>query len=211
MLIVSATLLLLLKVDDVWQQAGEFGFRPALAQSESKDDAAAAAGKEAGDAEKKMAKDDIAKNAEAMGAKDISDYSAAELKVLQSLAKRREEIDSRNREVQMREAILTATERRIDGKIEELKKLEATIQALIISHDAEAEKRIRSIVKVYENMKPKDAARIFEDLDMTILIDVAERMKEVKMAAVMARMDPEKARTLTVQLATRRQLPATGG
>ena len=73
--------------------------------------------------------------------------------------------------------------------------------------DKEEEAQIKSLVKVYENMKPKDAARIFNRLEMDILLDVVERMKEKKMAPVLAQMSPEKAEALTVELATRRQLP----
>ena len=60
-------------------------------------------------------------------------------------------------------------------------------------------------------MKPKDAARILENLEMDILLGVAERMKETKMAAILAKMDPKKARQVTVQLATSKELPKTGG
>ena len=64
-------------------------------------------------------------------------------------------------------------------------------------------------MKIYENMKPKDAARIFEELDMAILLPVTERMKERKLAAVLAKMNTTKAMTLTTQLAQRRN--AQGG
>ena len=67
---------------------------------------------------------------------------------------------------------------------------------------------MKSLVKVYENMKPKDAARIFEKLDMPVLLQVVERMKEQKLAAVLAEMDPGKAKSVTIELATQHQLPA---
>src|SRR5690606_33127509 len=122
-----------------------------------------------------------------------------------------EELEAREREQQLRENLLRATEQRIDGKIQELKELEARIEALIARHDAQTEENLASLVKVYESMKPKDAARIFEQLEMDILIDVAGRMREAKMAAIMADMDAEKAKQLTVELATGRPLPQTGG
>ena len=74
--------------------------------------------------------------------------------------------------------------------------------------------KVASLVRIYENMKPKDAARIFEELDMDTLLLVAERMKERSLAPIMANMDPGKARDVTVDLARRRQLPepmAAGG
>lgn len=62
-------------------------------------------------------------------------------------------------------------------------------------------------MKIYEAMKPKEAARIFEKLDMPVLLDVVERMKERKASAVLAKMDPTKAKSVTLELAQRRDLP----
>ena len=44
---------------------------------------------------------------------------------------------------------------------------------------------------MYENMKPKDAARIFERLDMKILVDVATEINPRKMADILAQMTPD--------------------
>jgi flagellar motility protein MotE (MotC chaperone) len=55
-------------------------------------------------------------------------------------------------------------------------------------------------------MKPKDAARIFEELEMDTLLPVTERMNERKLAPVMAEMNPAKAKDITEQLATLRQV-----
>jgi hypothetical protein len=61
-------------------------------------------------------------------------------------------------------------------------------------------------VKTYETMKAEDAARIFNKLDRTILVDVASRMKPAKIGAVMAAMEPARAQDLTVQLVRRLKL-----
>ena len=69
--------------------------------------------------------------------------------------------------------------------------------------------------KIYENMKPKEAAKIFEQLDMPILLDVVERMKEQKVSPILAEMEPSKAKTVTTEMAQQRQMPipkpASGG
>jgi len=59
-------------------------------------------------------------------------------------------------------------------------------------------------------MKPKEAGRIFETLDIDTLLLVAERMKERKLAPIMAAIDPEKAKELTVKISTARKLPTAG-
>ena len=76
-----------------------------------------------------------------------------------------------------------------------------------MDHDEETEAQMKSLVKIYEAMKPKDAARIFEQLDLVVLLDVIERMKERKTAPILANMDPERAKTITLELAQRRTLP----
>ena len=59
-------------------------------------------------------------------------------------------------------------------------------------------------MKLYESMKPRDAATIFNDLDMKVLLGVVDRMKDAKAAPVLAAMQPDKARELTTKLAALR-------
>ena len=65
--------------------------------------------------------------------------------------------------------------------------------------------KIKSLVKVYEAMKPQDAAKIFEQIDMDILLSVAVHMKEAKLAQILSKMNPEKAKELTVELISYRK------
>jgi len=142
-----------------------------------------------------------------MGIDDPTLLTQAEIDLLQQLAERREIIEAREREIDMREGMLQAAESRIDKKIDELKALQGTIEELVAQYDDQQAAKVASLVKIYENMKPKDAARIFEELDMDTLLLVAERMKERSLAPIMANMNPGKARDVTVDLAQRRQLP----
>lgn len=104
-------------------------------------------------------------------------------------------------DIEMRERLLEAAEKRVDGKIAELRALEARLKELTGVQDEQAAKQFTSLVKVYETMKPKDAARIFEKLDLGVQLAVAHRMKEAKMAAILAEMNPEAAKSLTMALA----------
>jgi len=133
-----------------------------------------------------------------------------EIALLQRLAERRVELDAREKEIEQRTGLLKAAEGRIDDKIRQLKAFQDTIQGLIKTYDGQQEQKMVSLVKIYENMKPKEAALIFEDLAMDTLLSVAERMKERKLAAVMAKMNPEKARDVTVELSRLRDLPEAG-
>lgn len=138
---------------------------------------------------------------------DPFSYTDEEIEVLQALTQRREELEARDRELQQRAALLAATEQRMDRKLEELKVLQATIEGLVSQHDAEEEKKFKSLVKIYENMKPRDAAKIFEQLDMEVLLEVVGRMSERKVAPILAEMDPGKAKEVTFELAQEQLLP----
>lgn len=63
---------------------------------------------------------------------------------------------------------------------------------------------------IYENMKPKDAGRIFEELEMNVLLEVAEKMNNRRLAPILAKMDPKKARDVTEELFRLRSLPKPG-
>lgn len=127
--------------------------------------------------------------------------SKSEISVLESLAERRKELDSRAEGLDTRERLLAAAEKRVEERVAELKEIEARINQQISRQDAEGEERLAGLVSMYETMKPKDAARIFERLDMGVLLDVVKRMQPRKMAAVLAAMDPVVAQDLTVELA----------
>jgi len=154
-----------------------------------------------------MAEEDQAAVAARMLADDPTLLTQSEIDLLQKLAERRVEIDARARELESRVALLAAAESRIDRKIQDFKALQATIESLITNYDEQQDAKLLSLVKIYENMKPKDAARIFEELEMDVLLQVAERMKERSLAPIMAKMNPQRARDMTVELNSLRKLP----
>ncbi len=122
--------------------------------------------------------------------------------VLEALAARRKTLDARQSEVEMREKLLAAAEARIDEKITELKGLKAQIDTVFKTAESKGDEKFKSLVKVYENMKPKDAAAVFEQLEMGVLLELLDRMNERKLAAILAAMDPARAQVVTVALAT---------
>lgn len=144
---------------------------------------------------------------QSLAEKDPTTFTRAEIDLLANLAQRRDQIEQRAREIDLRESLLAAAEKRLDDRIAEIKKLEASVKQIVQQYDKQEEQNLQGLVKVYENMKPKDAARIFEKLDPNVLLGVVERMKEAKLAALLAEMNPTTAQDLTVRLATRKQIP----
>ena len=134
---------------------------------------------------------------------DDAETSSAQVDVLTSLSKRRSELDGRERDLDMRENLITAAEKRVDGKIDSLKQLQSSIQALLVQRDAAEQKQLDALVKTYSSMKPKDAARIFDSLDETVTLSVAAQMKPDVLAPIIGAMQSEPAQKLTVRLANR--------
>ena len=133
-------------------------------------------------------------------------FSQVEVDILQTLSARREELAKWEEDVKTKERMLDATELRLNKKIDETKKLEETVKGLLEEYKQQEDAKIRSLVKIYENMKPKDAARIFDELEMPILVLVVDAMSERKVSPILANMNPLNAKKLTMELAEDRKL-----
>lgn len=143
--------------------------------------------------------------------KDFADtdleYSELRTQLIEDLSKRRRNLESKEKELLMREALLQAAEKEVDQKIQELESVRFEIEALLQTQSEEERKRIQSLIKIYEGMKAKDAARIFNTLDLDVLLAVLTGMSERKSAPIIAAMQPERARTVTIMMAEQKQLP----
>ncbi len=129
--------------------------------------------------------------------------SPAERAILERLGERRQELDARARELEIRENLLKSAEKRLDGRVNELKTLEQQNGGSAAKREAEDAAKLKALVTMYENMKAKDAAKIFDRLDMPVLIAVVSQIKPRVMADIMAQMQPEAAERLTTELASR--------
>jgi flagellar motility protein MotE (MotC chaperone) len=133
--------------------------------------------------------------------------SESEKAILLELRQRRDELDTREAAVKARESVLTAAEQKLSGRVEELQTLQKRLEGLDAARKQREDASWQGLVKLYESMKPRDAANIFNDLAMPTLLQIVDRMKETKAAAVMAAMNPDKARDVTAQLAKLRSQP----
>lgn len=133
--------------------------------------------------------------------------SPAEKALLERLGERREELEGRMRELEMRERLLDSAEKKLDGRVGDLKTLEEKVSPAAKASADEA-KAIKNLVIMYEAMKPKDAARVFDRLGLDVLVPVVQQMNPRKMSEVLAAMSPERAEKLTVALATSGRVPS---
>ncbi len=131
----------------------------------------------------------------------------SEQAVVERLGDRREALDAREAELEMRMALVEAAEKRIAERTAALEVLEARIDALVKQKQVADDSQFASIVAMYETMKPKEAAAIFNQLDMPVLLRVASAMSPRKMAPIMAKMEPQKAKDLTAGMTVEQPEP----
>ena len=129
--------------------------------------------------------------------------TAGERAVLESLQQRRQELETRSRELEVRDSLLKAAEKRIEQRLQELKEMEARVTGVEKKKSEDEVAKFKALVTMYENMKAKDAAKIFDRLDLRILVEVVNAMNPRRMSDVLGLMEPAAAERLTVELANR--------
>jgi flagellar motility protein MotE (MotC chaperone) len=144
----------------------------------------------------------------ARASRDAQGTSLEELEIetsrdvlFERLGERRVIMEEREQDLRVREQLLEAAERRLEERMAELEALEARVTAVADAEEERASEEIGRLVQVYSAMRAKDAAAIFDLLDLPILMEVANAMNPRKMADILGEMAPESARRLTIALA----------
>ncbi|MCB1507588.1 MAG: hypothetical protein KDI98_02125 [Hyphomicrobiaceae bacterium] len=122
-------------------------------------------------------------------------------RILERLGERRRQLDERERDLDLREQLLQAAEQRLADRVGELEALEQRIGVALDEREEQRLAEVQRLITMYESMRAKDAAEIMNELDLSILLEVARRMNPRKMADIMAQMQPDAARRLTIALA----------
>lgn len=138
---------------------------------------------------------------------EVADINDVKLEIFNDLSERQAEIEKAEKNLQVREALLKAAEQEMEKKVAELNKLKKEIEKLLGVKTEEEEKSIERLVKIYEGMKPANAAAVFNTLDLDVLIAVMTKMSERKVSPILSAMNPERARTVTIMMADQNKLP----
>jgi len=124
-----------------------------------------------------------------------------------AIAEQKTDVAARTRHLTEAEAVLSATETRATAQIQRLGEIKREVEALMQQRSNLQQEDLRRMVTIYETMKPRDAARIFNDLETDIIIDVLDRMPERRSAPIIAELEDTKAREVTRLVLQRRALP----
>jgi flagellar motility protein MotE (MotC chaperone) len=123
--------------------------------------------------------------------------------IRQDFAQRDQEAARRKRELDLREQAAKAAEQRLQAG------MGAQAQPGPRGENTPPdphEERFTELARIYQTMRPKQAAAVFERLDMKLQVEVARRMRDRSTASIMASMSPEGAAALTMAMA---RLPQT--
>ena len=131
--------------------------------------------------------------------------SGTERQLIERLQDRRTTLDQRARELDLRENLLKAAERKIEDRIGDLKQAELKADVTGTARAKSEQENLKPLVIMYEAMKPKEAARVFEKLDIKVLVPVVLALNPRKMSEILASMSPDSAEKLTTALALRNQ------
>lgn len=143
------------------------------------------------------------------GAWDVAqgaDAPAQQMAVQGNLSEEWQNLRRRQDEVQRQEQALLALERELDAKLNRLQELETRIQGMIEQADVLHDRKMRHLVDVYSNMKPREAARALEALEEPVAVKILSGMRGRNAGEVLSFVDAEKAARLTEAL-TRMHLP----
>ncbi len=123
--------------------------------------------------------------------------------MLDAFRQREQRIAEQEIALQDRMQALKFANREIERKLAELTAAEEALRETIALADTAAESDLDRLTRVYENMKPKQAAALFEEMDPNFAAGFLGRMRPEAAAAVMAGLSPEAAHTFSVVLAGR--------
>lgn len=133
------------------------------------------------------------------------DYAAAE-RVFHDMAVERDRIQQDKEELMALRQSVAVQEQVLEQGRESLMSVIKKLEQKQIEYIEERERSATKLAKMYEAMKPIQAAPIIGALEMDIILDIMGRMKERQAAKILAKMDPG----LAAQVSTRMSLKGTG-
>jgi flagellar motility protein MotE (MotC chaperone) len=131
--------------------------------------------------------------------------SESEVLLLESLGVRRMQLEERDKVISKRELELEVFEKKLTEKWSALQIIQEEVKRQLAQLDKGETAKEQSLSKVYENMKPKDAARIFDSLDLSVVLQIISHMKEKKLSEIMGFVSTERARDITQGMAFKTQ------
>jgi len=132
--------------------------------------------------------------------------NAASAALLVQMTQREQALRLREAAMAEREQLLQAAVERLEQQIGSLQTAERELAATMALADRAAEEDIARMVRVFESMKPDEAARVFTEMDPGFAAGFLGRLNPDAAAAIMAGLEPRQAYLLSTIVAGRNAL-----
>ena len=123
--------------------------------------------------------------------------------MLKAFKVREERLRTREAALRDRMRALQVADEEVSAKLQQLAQAESSLRETIALAETAAEKDLERLTRVYESMKPKQAAALFEEMDPNFAAGFLGRMRPEAAAAIMAGLSPGTAHAFSVVLAGR--------
>lgn len=133
---------------------------------------------------------------------DAQDTGRADA-LLATLLEREARLEDREQKLNARLAMLEIAEEEFSDMIDALETAERNLASTIALSETASSDDIALLTRVYQQMKPKDAAAVFEQMTPEFAAGFLGEMKPDAAAAILSGLSPEKAYGISVLLAGR--------
>lgn len=130
----------------------------------------------------------------------------AETELRKDLGEHKKSLESHAEAIAQQQKDLSAEQKKLNDELKALVKNNSELSNKQEKRKEDIEAGINRMAHVFEQMPPKDAAGMFNVLDMRVMVPVAQHMIPRKVSDIMGNMDPDRANTLSQYLAGIRQL-----
>jgi flagellar motility protein MotE (MotC chaperone) len=122
---------------------------------------------------------------------------------LTHIEQREAELKRKEEQLRQKEEYLTKMEQEVEKKLKDLLSIQKEIQAYRSEKEESQNTKIRSLAKIYGTMKPKEAAKLLDNLDEHLVVSVISTMSADEAANILGNMDVKKAAKISESLSHR--------
>tara|TARA_B110001454_G_scaffold219179_1_gene250824 strand:+ start:112759 stop:113637 length:879 start_codon:yes stop_codon:yes gene_type:complete len=138
-----------------------------------------------------------------------ADNSGIDFDFVRDFKDRKKALDQKEEELKAWEAEIQTQKSELDTKIAEIQKIRKDISAQLEERVKADQAKIDTLVQVYSQMKPSQAAKVFEALDEDLAVDILTKMKKKSAADILNLLKADKAQVLSEKFAGYTRKPAS--
>jgi len=121
--------------------------------------------------------------------------------MIAAIKDRSQALEQQEAQIASRARALEIVEKRVASEITRLEQNRQSLQRILAEARTESSEDIKRLIQIYANMKPKQAAIIFDEMAPEIAAGFIRRMRGNAASFILANMDSKKAYAITLMIA----------